>query len=92
MCSTACTKEGDHDLFTLPGLMIEEHLLDMAGQYGQMWACSLRCVNCGHVHDSVTEQHRLARQEQVVALHSGEPDYQDDEVHLGAESIIGRAA
>ena len=34
------------------------------------------------------EQHRLARQEKVVALPSGEPDYQDDEVHLGAESII----
>jgi hypothetical protein len=27
-----------------------------------------------------------------VALPTGEPDYQDDEVHLGAESIIRRAA
>jgi hypothetical protein len=27
-----------------------------------------------------------------VPLPSGEPDYQDDEVHLGAESIIRRAA
>jgi hypothetical protein len=27
-----------------------------------------------------------------VALPSGEPDYQDDEVHLGAESIIRQAA
>ena len=74
------------------GLMIEDQFLDMEGQYGQMWARSLRCVNCGHIHDSVTEQHRLARQEQVVALPSGEPDYQDDEVHLGVESIIRRAA
>ena len=74
------------------GLMIEDRFLDMESSYGQMWATSLRCVNCGHVHDSVTEQHRLARQEKVVALPSGEPDYQDDEVHLGVESIIRRAA
>jgi CheY-like chemotaxis protein len=49
-------------------------------------------MNCGHVHDSVIEQNRLARQEKVVALPSGEPDYQDDEVHLGVESIIRQAA
>lgn len=70
------------------GLMIEDHFLDMASQYGQMWTRSLRCVNCGHVHDSVIEQHRMARQEQVMAFPNGEPDYQDDEVHLGARSII----
>jgi uncharacterized Zn finger protein len=64
----------------------------MESQYGEMWVRSLRCVNCGHVHDSVIEQHRPARQEKVMALRSGEPDYQDDEVHLGAESIIRRAA
>jgi hypothetical protein len=49
-------------------------------------------VNCGYVHDSVIEQNRLARQEQVVTRPSDEPDYQDDEVHLGVESIIRRAA
>ena len=74
------------------GLMMEEHLLDMEGGFGEMWTTSLRCMNCGHVHDSVIEQHRLARQEQVVALPSGKPDYQDEEVHLGVESIIRRAA
>jgi len=56
-----------------------------------MWATSLRCVNCGHVHGSVTEQLRLFRQVKVVAIPSGEPDYQDDEVYLGAESFIRRA-
>ena len=74
------------------GLMVENQSLDLEGAYGEMWATSLRCVNCGHVHDSVIKQHRLARQEKVVALPSGEPDYQDDDVHLGAESIIRRAA
>lgn len=69
-------------------LLIENQFLDLESPYGQMWAASLRCANCGHVHDSVIKQHHLARQEKVVALPSGEPDYQDEEVHLGAESFI----
>jgi hypothetical protein len=72
-------------------LMIEDQFLDLESPYGQMWATSLRCVNCGHVHGSVTEQLRLFRQEKVLALPSGESDYQDDEVHLGAESFMRRA-
>ncbi len=74
------------------GLMVEDHFLDFEGSYRQMWATSWRCVNCGRVHDSVIEQNRLARQEKVLALPSGEPDYEDDEVHLGAECFIRRAA
>ena len=74
------------------GLMIEDRFLDLKSQYGQMWATSLRCVNCGHVHDAVIEQHRQAQQEKVLPLPSGEPDYQDNEVHLGAESFIRRVA
>jgi hypothetical protein len=72
------------------GLMIEDRFLDLKSPYGQMWANSLRCVNCGYVHDSVIEQHRLTRQEKVVPFPSGEPDYQDNDVHLGAESFIRR--
>jgi len=74
------------------GLMVEDHILDMQGAYGEMWATSLRCMNCGHVLDAVIEQHRPVLQEKVLVLPSGEPDYQDDEVHLGAESFIRRAA
>ena len=74
------------------GLMVKDQLLDMEGSYGQMWATSLRCVNCGRIQDSVIEQNRQVRQEKVLVLPSGEPDYQDDEVHLGAESFIRRAA
>jgi hypothetical protein len=39
----------------------------------------------------VIEQHRLAPQEKILALPRGVPDFQDDEVHLGAESFIRRA-
>jgi hypothetical protein len=73
------------------GLMLEAHCLDFEGAYGQMRRTSWRCVNCGRVHDSVIEQHRLAPQEKVLTLRSREPDFQDDEVHLGAESFIRRA-
>jgi hypothetical protein len=73
------------------GLMLEDHFLDVAGAYGQMWTTSWRCVNCGYVYDSVIEQNRLARQEKVLVLPSGELDHQDDEVHLGAEAFIRRA-
>ena len=74
------------------GLMIKDQLLDFDGTYGQMWATSWRCVNCGSVHDSVIEQNGLVRQGKVFALPSGQPDYRDDEVYLEAESRIRRAA
>jgi len=74
------------------GLMVEDHFLDFAGTFGHMWTSGYRCMNCGHVHDPVIAQHHQARQKQVLVVPSGEPDYQDDEVHLGAESFIARAA
>jgi hypothetical protein len=73
------------------GFMVEDHFLDIQGQFREMWATSWRCVNCGRVHDPVTEQNRLAREEKAVVC-SSEPDYEDEEVHLGAESFIERAA
>lgn len=74
------------------GYMVEDHFLDFEGQFREMWATSWRCVNCGHVHDSVVEQNRLAQQEKVVVLPSGESDDQNEEVHLGAESFTKHAA
>jgi len=72
------------------GLTVEDHFLDFEGSYGQMWTASWRCLNCGHVHDSAIELNRLLRQEKGLALPSGVPDDQDDEVNLGSESIITR--
>ena len=74
------------------GLMLEDHFLDFEGGFGEMWTTGCRCVNCGHVHDAVIEQNRLLREEQVLVLPSAEPDYLDDEVHLGAETFIRQAA
>ena len=76
------------------GLMVEDHLFDYEGAYGHMWAKGFRCMNCGHIHDSVIQQNGRSQQANVKVLAgvSGEPDYHDDEVHLGVESILRRAA
>ncbi len=74
------------------GLMVEDHFLDFEGGFREMWAASWRCLNCGHVYDAVIEQNRQARREKVLVFPSSEPDYQDEEVHLGAESFIKKAA
>ena len=74
------------------GFMVEEHCLDMEGAFGEMWTTSWRCMNCGRIHDAVIEQHQMASQGKVLAFPTGEPDYQDEEVHLGVESFMRKAA
>ncbi len=45
------------------GLMLEEHMIDMEGGYGEMWSHSWRCFNCGHRDDAMLQYHRqLSRQ------------------------------
>ena len=74
------------------GLMRKDHLLDMEGGFGEMWAQSWRCVNCGAVHDGVIAQNQLARQENLLVFTSGEPHTQEDDIYLGAEAFIRPAA
>lgn len=74
------------------GLMVEDQLFDLEGTYGHLWATGLRCMNCGHVDDGMIAQNRQLQQAKIVVVSSGEPDYQDDEVHLGAESFLRLAA
>ena len=74
------------------GFMLESLFLDVEGGYGEMWASSWHCLNCGHTHDPVIERNRLAQQEKVLVVPSGQPDYQDDDIHLGPEASISVAA
>jgi hypothetical protein len=74
------------------GLMTRDHFLDIHGQFREMWAASWRCLNCGHVYDAVIEQNRLARPEQVLVHESTEPDYEEDDMYLGGEAFVRRAA
>ena len=75
------------------GLMLKDHFLDMEGGFGEMWAQSWRCMNCGAVYDAVIAQNQLARQEEnVLVLTNGGPHAQQDDIHLGAEAFIRPAA
>ncbi len=70
------------------GLMVEDHYLDIEGGYGDIWARSWRCVNCGAVHDAVIEENRLVRRETVEVLPSGESENLEEDTYLGGEAFI----
>jgi hypothetical protein len=40
------------------GTMVEDHLIDLEDSDGLMWITAWRCINCGHVVDSVMEANR----------------------------------
>ena len=72
------------------GLMAPDHLFDMHGVSGHIvWRPSRRCMNCGHVDDAGIACHPATDSTHPVAL-SSEPDYRDEEVHLGRESYLAR--
>ncbi len=52
------------------GLMLEEHMIDMEGGFGEMWDVGSRCVNCGHRHDAVIQQHRQAYARPMAGSHT----------------------
>lgn len=70
------------------GLMVADHFLDIASGHGEMWAQSLRYLNCGTVYDAVIERNRLVRQEAVSVPASGAPDTQEEDIYLGGEALI----
>jgi hypothetical protein len=49
-------------------------------------------MNCGHVDDGMIAQNRQRQQAKVLVVSSSESAYQDEEVHLGAESYLRLAA
>jgi len=61
-------------------LLIEDRFMN--------WPARWRCLKCGHVEDSLSVQSFRARQEKGFLLKSAEPDYWDEEVHLGSESFV----
>ena len=70
------------------GLMRKDYVLDMEAGFGEMWAQTWRCMNCGAAHDAVIAQNRLAGEQTVSMAVSGEPATHDDETYLGAEAFI----
>jgi hypothetical protein len=74
------------------GLMLQDHLLDMEGGFGEMWAQSWRCTNCGAIHDAVIAQNRLALEANVAVRTSGQPNLQGNETYLAGEGLVRPAA
>ncbi len=74
------------------GLMVKDHFMDFEGTMEHMWMTGWRCMNCGHVYDPMIERNRLLAQAEMRVPASSEPDYDDEEVHLGAESLTTHAA
>jgi len=62
-------------------LLVEDRFMD--------WTARWRCLKCGHVQDSLGGQNLPLRQEKSRTIATAEPDYWDEEVHLGSESFVG---
>ena len=73
-------------------LMAMDHLLLFECAIGRMLMDGYRCMNCGHVHESPTQQYHLSQRKPESVGRRFEPDYQGDDVHLGAESFVLQAA
>ena len=73
-------------------LMAKDHLLVFEGAAGRRWTDGYRCMNCGHVHESPIQQYHLSQRNPVSVHPRYEPDYQGEDVHLGAESFVLQAA
>lgn len=75
-------REGGHMICSRCGdLLVEDRFMD--------WTARWRCLRCGHVQDSLSVQSYLKHQERALFVKSSEPDYSDEEVHLGSESFVG---
>ena len=74
------------------GFMIQDHFLDFEGPFGEMWATSWRCVNCGHVDDQVFTENRMAGSVKIKRTLDIEAHWQEDDIFLGAETYIGDKA
>jgi uncharacterized Zn finger protein len=51
------------------GLMLEEHMIDLEGGYGEMCSRSWRCFNCGHRDDAIMRQHRQRQAVPIMVSH-----------------------
>ena len=62
-------------------LLVEDRFMD--------WATRWRCLKCGQVPDAASVRTNVVNEHNRLFPRSTEPDYYDEEVHLGSESFIG---
>jgi hypothetical protein len=61
-------------------LLVEDRFLD--------WTARWRCLKCGRVQHPTPANRTLPASHERDCFESAEPDYRDDEVHLGSESFV----
>ena len=69
------------------GLMVEDHFIDLQGTGGLMWKKVWRCMNCGHVVDPLIEANRRLDAAALLVMAHNDVGYDEEDVHLGAETI-----
>lgn len=69
------------------GTLLGSHFRIYGWGNGKASTFSRRCVDCGYTHESVDGTDHLPPQDMALSFASSEPDYQDEEVHLGVESF-----
>ena len=69
------------------GLMVEDYFIDLYWTGGLMWMKGWRCMNCGHVVDPLIEANRRLEAATLMAMAHEERGYEEEDVHLGAETI-----
>ena len=74
------------------GLMVDDHLFDLEGAYGQLWTTSRRCLNCGEVQDAMIAQHRRLHGAQGVRRARRESDQREDAGAREPEACVRLAA
>ncbi len=74
------------------GLMLEEHMIDMEGGYGEMWSRSWRCFNCGHRDDALIQQHRQRQAKPIVVSSQIMMEAEPIDLSWESESVESLAA
>ena len=74
------------------GLMLEESMIDMEADYGEMWSRSWRCFNCGHRDDAVIQHHRQIHARSIEGTLSAVPVSETIELPWESASVEPLAA
>ena len=70
------------------GLMVEDHFIDLHWTGGLMWMKGWRCMNCGHVVDPLIEANHRLKAATVLTMAPEAPEDEEEDVDLGAETLI----
>jgi hypothetical protein len=72
--------------------MLEEHMIDLDGDYGELWSRSWRCFNCGHRDDAVLQHHRQLSAKRVAGRPQPVPAHEAIDLPWDSEAVEPLAA